>query len=46
MPAPWFVDAQPNLEGDAFDARADLNNDGIIDIVDLVTIAIDFGESV
>jgi len=46
MPAPWFVDAQPNLEGGAFDARADLNNDGIIDIVDLVTIAIDFGESV
>jgi hypothetical protein len=46
MPALWFVDAQPNLEGRPFDARADLNNDGLIDIIDLVKIAIEFGNSV
>jgi hypothetical protein len=46
MPAIWCVEAQPNLEGRAFDARADLNNDGLIDIVDLVKIAIEFGKSI
>jgi hypothetical protein len=46
MPSPWLVEAEPTLEGGVFDARADLNNDGLIDIVDLVKIALDFGEEI
>jgi hypothetical protein len=45
MPAPWYVDAQPNIAGRPFDARADLNNDGLIDIIDIVKIGIAYGET-
>ncbi len=43
MPPPWLVDAQPNLAGNPFDARADLDNNGIINILDIVSIAVQFG---
>jgi len=43
MPALWTVDAQPNLVGNSFDARADLDNNGIINILDIVAIAVQFG---
>jgi hypothetical protein len=45
MPSPWLVEAEPNIAGNTFDARADLNNDGLIDIADLVAIALDFGKT-
>lgn len=43
MPSPWCVQALPNLNGNPFDARADLDNNGIINILDLCKIAIEFG---
>ena len=44
MPAFLLVEAEPNIAGAPFDARADVNPDGIIDICDLVKIALDFGK--
>ena len=44
MPSPWLVEAEPNIEGVPFDAAADVVPDGIIDICDLVKIALDYGK--
>lgn len=36
---------QPNLEGVPYDPAADVNNDNVIDIFDLVSVAVHFGET-